>query len=144
MDIRPLHVGVSVADMDASIAWYREMLGFALLRREQAPPLKSEIAFLRNGDFEIELFRHEETRPLPGERRAPNTDIATQGTKHICFAAADFEGTVRALREKDADFALEPILMGEDRVCFIRDPSGVLIELMSVPAQPEKEKEQTQ
>jgi hypothetical protein len=27
------HTGVAVADMDASIAWWRDMLGFALMRR---------------------------------------------------------------------------------------------------------------
>ena len=37
MDIRPDHAGISVGDLEASIAWYRDMLGFELVRVVDIP-----------------------------------------------------------------------------------------------------------
>lgn len=130
MKLKPLHAGISVADMDESIRWYGDVLGFEFVRLDEVEQLGAKIAFLRHGDFEIELFEHRDRRPVPDDRRHPDTDMVTQGTKHIAFAVADFEDAVARLRQKGVDFAKEPFEMTGTPVCFIRDPSGTVIELI--------------
>lgn len=128
--LKPLHCGISVADMQASIDWYRSMLGFELVSRDQVDMLKCEVAFLKMGDFELELFCHRETIPLPPDRREPNKDIQTQGIKHVCYAVADVAALLEDLRSKGADIVFGPMEMEGTLIGFIRDNTGNLIEFM--------------
>lgn len=130
--LTPIHQGISVPDMDASVAWYREMFGFEPVSDEVVAPLGCRIVFLRLGSFELELFQYlgEDRKALPPERREPNEDIKTCGTKHVAYAVEDLRGLAAQLRAKGVDFAMEPFPMHEDLVCFIRDNSGILLELI--------------
>ena len=87
----PLHVGLSVSDVDASIQWYRDNLGFELIGRERVEHLGAEIATVKNGDFMLELFHYPGSVPLPPERRHPDTDIRAQGTKHLCRKGSEIK-----------------------------------------------------
>lgn len=69
---RPKHVGISVADLDKAINWYETVLGFKLRKREYNAGLRSQVAFMGNSGFEIELFMHDDSIALPQERRMPN------------------------------------------------------------------------
>jgi len=134
MPFAPLHVGLSVADIDESIGWYREHLGFEVVSREYIAPLKCDVCFLSNGIFAIELFRHDETVALPPERREPDSDIQTQGTKHICYACDDVASFVETLKRKGADVVFGPRKMNEDVIAYVRDNNGILIEFIQKPA----------
>ena len=128
--MKPLHCGISVADMQASVDWYTNMLGFKLKSRRKVDMLKCEVAFLGMGDFELELFCHQETIPLPPDRREPNKDIQTQGIKHVCYAVEDVSHLLDNLRKKGADIVFGPMEMEGTLVGFIRDNTGNLIEFM--------------
>lgn len=80
------HVGVSVPDIDASIAWYGKMFGLTLEMRQHLPLIPAEIAFLRRGALRIELFQVNGAATLPPDRREPNRDVRTHGTKHCAMA----------------------------------------------------------
>ncbi len=128
--LTPLHCGISVANMQESIDWYQNMLGFELVSRQQVEMLKCEVAFLKMGDFELELFCHRETIPLPADRREPNKDIQTQGIKHVCYAVENVAQLLEALRSKGADIVFGPLEMEGTLIGFIRDNTGNLIEFM--------------
>lgn len=49
--LEPLHAGISIANMQASIAWYEEVLDFQLMWCKDLHELKSKIAFLKNDFF---------------------------------------------------------------------------------------------
>lgn len=131
--LKPLHLGISVPDMDESIAWYNDILGFSLLSDNYIKPIKARVAFLKHREFSVELFEVEGARPLPEERREPNLDIQTHGTKHMAFAVKDIRKFVDHLKDKNVDIAMDIFPMEEDLVCFIRDNSGNLIELIQTP-----------
>jgi len=80
--LRPDHAGLSVGDLEASIAWYRDMLGFELVRVVDIPEAEDSgrVALIRNGDFILELFCLPGAASLPPERRHPATDLLTQGS----------------------------------------------------------------
>jgi methylmalonyl-CoA/ethylmalonyl-CoA epimerase len=131
-ELRFHHAGVSVPDLEASIAWYKKMLGFDLERRDSLPPLQAKVAFLRRGDLAFELFEVPGAAPLPEDRRVPNKDLLTHGNKHVAFAVKDVRAAVEELKERGADivFVLD---IGGGTVSFIRDNSGNLIELFQQP-----------
>ncbi len=130
---KPLHLGISVADINAAIAWYEEKLGFTLLFNKFIPIAHAKIAFLQHGDFELELFEVEGAKPLPEDRKTPNLDIQTHGTKHVAFSVPDMSAWAAALRAKDVDFAMEPRVIEGTPTCFIRDNSGNLLEFIERP-----------
>lgn len=127
--LEALHAGISVVNMDEAIVWYRKNLGFEVVSDAYIPPLKCRVVFISNGDFEIELFEHDEKKPIPDERLAPNSDIQTVGTKHIAFRVNNMESIKEEFLQNGVDIAHE-VRMGTDHVLFIRDNSGVLIEFI--------------
>lgn len=124
------HTALSVADLDASAAWYRQMLGFEEEEREYVPPAAAAVATLRRGELRLELFRPDQPLPMDPARSDPDRDPQTLGVKHLCLGTDDLEGLAASLREKGADVALGPVRKGSCTLYYIRDNTGNLIELM--------------
>jgi methylmalonyl-CoA/ethylmalonyl-CoA epimerase len=96
-DIAPHHVGISVPNLEESIAWYHEMLGFAVVRRmSQAANPEMDFALLQRGNCYIELFEVVGGKPMPAYRRDPTADLYIHGTKHIAFEVADARAAAEA------------------------------------------------
>ena len=129
MVYKALHVGISVGDMEESLAWYKKNLDFELVKDDYVPPLGARICFIRNGDFEIELFRSDSPKPIPEDRLVPNTDLQTIGTKHVAFEVPDMKALKEKFLANGVDIAHE-VMMEGNNVMFVRDNSGVLIEFI--------------
>jgi methylmalonyl-CoA/ethylmalonyl-CoA epimerase len=130
--LRPDHAGISVGDLDASIAWYRDMLGFELVRVVDIPDAEhaGKVALIRRDDFIVELFCVSGAAPLPAERRHPVTDICTLGVKHIAYAVPDIEALMRELKAKGVDVAWDTMVHDGLRCAFVRDNTGNLVEFV--------------
>lgn len=133
MDLRPDHAGISVGDLEASIAWYRDMLGFTLERIVEVPEDTGMVGIMRHGDFLLELFCIPGATALPDERRYPWTDIRTHGVKHIAYAVPDVEGLMDSLKEKGVDVVWEARVHDGDTCAFVRDNTGNLVEFVERP-----------
>jgi methylmalonyl-CoA/ethylmalonyl-CoA epimerase len=128
------HCGISVPDLEASIAWYYDMLGFSVEQRFALDAVPFKAAFLRRGDFRIELLEVAGAVPLPEERRYPNQDLRTHGTKHIAFAVQDVRAVFAELKQRGVDIAMDVFVVeGLGLGGFIRDNAGNLIELLEWP-----------
>jgi len=127
--LRAHHFGISVPDLAAALAWYRDMLGFVLEKQLSIPPIPAEVAFVRRGDFRIEIFEVGGAAPLPPDRRVPNLDLKTHGNKHLCFEVPDVPAAVARLRARGADIAFEVCIEGNP-TAFVRDCAGNLIEFL--------------
>lgn len=132
LELRHHHGAVSVPDLEASIEWYRQILGFELERRDYLPPVPADVAFLRRGDLRIELFQPAQAQSLPPERRLPDQDLRTHGTKHFAFAVRDIDAAASELRRRGADIVFVKH-MESASVLFLRDNAGNLIELYQQP-----------
>lgn len=128
--VKPLHVGVSVADMDESIKWYHDMLGFEQISRKYFEFLKAEIVFLKSGDFEIELFKYDNPVPLPEDRKFPNRDLQTMGIKHVAYEVEDVTRLLADLKARGVNVVMGPNPMEGTLMGFINDNSGNLIEFI--------------
>lgn len=126
------HVAISVADLDKSIAWYRDMLGFEeVIRMDQGVTAdKMTIGHIRRGNCYIELFQVEGSKPLPEYRRDPNADFKVQGLKHFALQVSDAKAAVKELKAKGVEIAFGPVDTPEICFVFIRDNSGNAFELI--------------
>lgn len=59
--LRPSLLVLSVGDLDASIAWYEDVLGFNEAERYDFPDDRMRMAFMKRGDFEPELIELADT-----------------------------------------------------------------------------------
>jgi methylmalonyl-CoA/ethylmalonyl-CoA epimerase len=133
--LRPDHAGISVGDLEASVAWYRDMLGFELMRVVDIPGAEKtgRVALIRNGDFVLELFSLREAKTLPQERRHPNTDLLTHGVKHVAYSVPDISALMRELKAKGVDLVWDITVHDGVRCAFVRDNTGNLVEFVERP-----------
>jgi methylmalonyl-CoA/ethylmalonyl-CoA epimerase len=131
------HAGVSVPDLEASIDWYRRVLGFEVVRRQRIESIPAEIAVLKHGAMHIELFQAEGAKALPPERREPDSDVRTHGNKHIAFGVADVDAFAQELRRRGADVVWVKHFPHGGANIFIRDNAGNLIEFLKAPQDPQ-------
>jgi methylmalonyl-CoA/ethylmalonyl-CoA epimerase len=126
------HAGISVPDLESSIAWYSTMLGFEVEARNNHPHPPAKVAFLRRGELRIELFEVVDASPLPEDRRIPDKDLCTHGNKHVAYAVKDVRAAANELKSRGVDvvFVLD---IAQVSVAFIRDNAGNLIELFQQP-----------
>ncbi|MCL5734793.1 MAG: VOC family protein [Actinobacteria bacterium] len=131
--LRPDHAGISVGDLETSIEWYREMLGFSLEAVVDVPEDTGKVALLRQGDFILELFCLPDASPLPEERRHPWTDIRTHGVKHVAYAVENVETLVTSLKQKGVDVVWDTRVHDGVTCAFVRDNTGNLVEFVERP-----------
>ena len=129
MALKPLHVGISVSDMEAALEWYKKNLDFELVKDDYVPPLGARICFIQSGDFQLELFKYDDPKPIPEDRLTPNSDLQTVGTKHVAFEVADMKALKEKFLANGVDIAHE-VMMEGNNVMFVRDNSGVIIEFI--------------
>jgi len=126
------HIGISVANLDESIAWYKEMLGFEeVMRMEQGATIKEmKIGHIKRGNCYIELFEVAGAKPLPEYRRDPNTDLRVHGLAHFGLQVDSVQEALKELKAKGVEVAMEPIDTPGVAFVFIRDNSGNTFELI--------------
>lgn len=129
-ELKHHHGGVSVPDLEASIAWHRDVLGFEVEERFEIPPAKAKVAMLRRGALRMEIFQVENAHPLPEDRRLPNKDLQTHGNKHLCFAIQSVAEVEKEFRAKGVDIVFVGGLKGKPPNIFIRDNFGNLVEFI--------------
>lgn len=126
------HGGVSVPDLDAAIAWYGDVLGFAVEKRFHIAAAGAEAAMVRKGPLRFEIFEVAGAAPLPEDRRHPPLDLRTHGNKHVAFRVNDLETFLAEMEGKAVDVAFV-VREAFGKGCFIRDCAGNLIEFVEEP-----------
>lgn len=129
------HVGLSVADLDAQIDWYRRAFGFAAVHPFEIPPVGIRGAFLLGpDDFSIELLeRRGSVHPTPGA--TPPDALLQQGWAHVCFRVDDVTVVFDHLVSVGAGVIAAPAESPEPGVAFafVTDPEGNFLELLDRP-----------
>jgi len=138
-DIR--HTGIVVGDLEASLYFYRDLLGFQVAKQmEEAGDYIDNILSLRNvkvttvkmtlpsGQM-VELLKY---HSHPAEQRV--REICEIGISHIAFTVGDLDVEYERLKGKGIQFNSLPQLSpdGYAKVAFCRAPEGTLIELVEV------------
>lgn len=133
------HCAISVPNMDETLRWYEEMLGFATISRSEIPGQGVKVAHMQGPGFLLEVFEAPDAAPLPEGRSHPNTDFRTHGHKHFSLSVRDARRFIKELTEKGVRSAFTAEVDGTYAV-FILDNSGNLIEIIEeYPLPPQKE-----
>ena len=130
------HVGVIVQDLEASIAWYREHLGFERLTDFSFPGAK--VAFIGRGTLKLEFFQIEGAAPMDDRRKQAEPNLTIGGINHFAIVVEDIDQALAELAARGVEqaYSLNAVPDGSgDRWTFIRDNEGMLIELFQ-PAKP--------
>ena len=129
LKLKPHHMAINVADIEASIRWYCDVLGFSVKRRNFIPTSTSQNALLNNDDFNIELFQHK--RIIQGSEDETTEPPGTEalGFRQMAFEVNDLPALTEMLKKKGVNITR---LRPDGTVLFIRDNSGNVLEF--VPA----------
>jgi catechol 2,3-dioxygenase-like lactoylglutathione lyase family enzyme len=122
---RGAFIALSVADLEASIAWYRDTLGLRLSSR----PVDSaavKVAILEGEGLLVELIQHADAAAMPAPASAPGQGIFKAG-----FFVSDFDAALARLRATGAQIAFGPYPAkdGQRANVIVRDNSGNLLQL---------------
>ncbi len=137
----PSHIGICVSDLDRSMRFYCEGLGFEVAERyeldsERLPGLDRSLEvradvvltsqIIERGDLRIELLAFHE----PGVIGSPSQRRNQLGLTHLCFYVENVDEAAERMLEHGA-FVLDSTRanLGTD-IVFLMDPDGVRIELM--------------
>jgi len=138
-DIR--HTGIVVIDLESSLRFYRDLLGFKIAKQmEESGDYIDNILSLRNvmvttvkmispsGQM-IELLKY---HSHPAEQR--KREVCEIGVSHIAFTVDDLDTEHKRLQNDGIQFNSLPQLSpdGYAKVAFCRAPEGTLIELVEV------------
>jgi catechol 2,3-dioxygenase-like lactoylglutathione lyase family enzyme len=145
------HVGITVSDVDRALGFYRDLLGLRVIAASTVAeaevaellgldsPVQLRIADLDSGDGRIiELLEYVQPR---GRRIAfESSDVATA---HIAFTVDDLAAVRERLLDAGATIvSRRPITISEPggsfdgAIClYVRDPDGVILELVQRPSE---------
>ncbi|MBI4201322.1 MAG: VOC family protein [Chloroflexi bacterium] len=136
------HSSFTVNDLERSVAFYRDVLGFNVetLFDAEGPAIQQitgfanahlRVAHLLLGGFRLELIQYLSPKGVV-------VDLATNsvGSAHIAFYADDMEATYRQMKAGGVRFKGAPIAAapGRPRVAYFLDPDGITLELSQAPS----------
>jgi catechol 2,3-dioxygenase-like lactoylglutathione lyase family enzyme len=139
------HVGFSVSSLDRSVAWYSTFLNCGPRLRKTwdvgymsevvgYPGCRMECAFWElPGGTVLELIEY--LAPSPGQ-----VDLETYnvGNAHLCLVSDDLDAEYTRLKDIAEFRSPAPVAIPYGpyeggRVCYLRDPDGISIQLIQLP-----------
>lgn len=139
------HTSFTVSDLDRSVRFFTEALGFELLHRGPRDPemiarvvgvagADIEVAYVQAPGHRLELIEYK----APADRSRVDSRPCDTGFAHIAFDVDDVDAALAAA----ADHGVKPVGSPQDlhtgpnkggRVVYTRDPDGVTVEFIQRP-----------
>ncbi|MBK6659674.1 MAG: lactoylglutathione lyase [Proteobacteria bacterium] len=124
--MRMLHTMLRVTKLDASLAFYTEVLGMKLLRRHDFPEGRFTLAFVGYGE--------EDSNTVLELTHNWDTDSYELGTAygHIALGVADVYAACEEIKKRGGRVVREagPMKGGTRVIAFVEDPDGYKVELV--------------
>ena len=142
MTYTPSHVGICVSDLDRSLEFYRDGLGFELADRfdldgTKTPDLLRSLEIddattvisqmIVNGPMKVELLHY----PGRTSRGTPSTSRGLRGLTHLSFIVEDVDEAAARLVEHGGTILTDTRSSVGVEIVFLTDPDGTRIELMT-------------
>lgn len=137
-------MGLPVSNLAASLAFYRDLLGFSVASDEleegpflstilRLPQARAHIVKLRvpgDGGFLVELLEYQS----PPSPRPSGLTVHTVGHAHLALTVRDLDAAYRRLVGEGVVFISAPAVSpsGRAKVAFCEDPDGYRLELVEM------------
>jgi lactoylglutathione lyase len=117
------HIHLRSPDPEATAAWFERMLGAQVIRSMVDGKPRID---LKLGGANVFIM------PVgPGDPVNPPPVTPYQGLDHFGLAVSGVDAVAAELKAKGAEFTMEPRTIRPGlRICFLRGPQGVSIELL--------------
>jgi glyoxylase I family protein len=141
------HTGITVSNLERSLAFWRDVLGFELSHRaHQTGELAAEItgvpgaeiliAVLKAPGHKIELLEYR----APADRKQLQPRPCDVGSVHVALTTDDLDAVLTTIAASGWKAAGQPQTLqtgpnAGKRVVYVRDPDGTTVELMQVAAE---------
>lgn len=136
------HIGVTVSDLSRSLSFYRDLLGFSIIKEmdefgehiDKFSGLQDidvrTVKMSANDGSMIELLYYR-SHPETNEENLTK-DITKVGCSHFALTVEDLPSLYSKMLEDNITVMCEPQYSpdGNVRLTFCRDPDGTLIELV--------------
>ena len=144
---RIYHVGLTVSDLERSIAFYRDVLGLEFqgeifMEGEETDKMfrrvncKARVAYL-NGSKAVEAPPVELIQFVNNEVKKVPSDLFTTSISEVCFYTDDIDSAYKQLVDNNVEclserqyFDFRADGFGESRAFYFRDPDGIILEMM--------------
>ena len=141
-----IHVGLTVSDLERSIKFYRDILGFKflgqiLMEGDQTDKLfcrkncKAKVAYLNGGKLTcppVELIEF-----ISEDKEKVKSDLFHTSISEICFITDDIDAEYLRLKNLGVEFLSEPCEFdftlygfGKSKAVYFKDPDGIILELI--------------
>jgi catechol 2,3-dioxygenase-like lactoylglutathione lyase family enzyme len=135
-DLDAHHYGITVADLDRAVAFYRDVLELDLLDRfsvggeafEAAVGVDGatgSFAHFDAGGTRVELVEYD-----PEGESVPDGRVHRPGATHLGLAVDDLDAFYAGLPDDVATLSRPRTTESGTRILFVRDPEGNLVELL--------------
>lgn len=124
--MRILHTMLRVGDLERSLAFYVDVLGMRLLRRQDYPEGKFTLAFVGYQDESVGAVLE-----LTHNWGTAHYDLGN-GYGHVALAVEDAYAACDAIKSRGGKVVREagPMQHGSTVIAFVEDPDGYKIELI--------------
>src|SRR5660398_108565 len=117
------HIGIITDDLQKSVEFYTDVLGFSISSKIEMDDVGFSATFVEKNGSKIELMGYRGEIP----KRSEGIEIKMGGSSipindHITFTVDDIGATTTELKEKGVEFGLEPIQGRRDENCFLQRP----------------------
>jgi glyoxylase I family protein len=141
------HIGICVSELERSVSFYRDALGFQELSRLQVKgPEPERLLNIAGGELQAVYLERDGTRiellhyPVAGHQQADTPRPMNKlGFTHLSLRVADLESVVADVAQNGgtnlADTRIDNDTWGSKAV-FVTDPDGLRIELLQAPGDP--------
>lgn len=117
------HVEIIPTDLDRTVAFYRDVLGFELTsRRDMDNPPMTELAYLEQSGTKVELIGVQD----PGD---PAVEKWSSGYRMVAIEVEDMEEALDHLADHGYEPTAGPLDLGSTVRAEIEDPDGLPVEL---------------
>ncbi len=139
------HTGITVANLDRSLAFWQDVLGFELSHRAHqtgdlareitgVPGAEISIAVLKAPGHKIELLEYH----APSDRKRADLRPCDVGSVHVALTVDNLDAVLSTIAASGWKAAGKPqtVKSGPNagkRVIYVRDPDGTTIEFMQPP-----------
>ena len=141
------HTGITVTNLERSLAFWRDVLGFELSHRaHQTGDLAAEITGVAGAEILIAVLKTPTGHKIelleylaPPDRKHVDPRPCDVGSVHVALTVDDLDAVLSAIASSGWKVAGKPqtLTTGPNagkRVVYVRDPDGATIEFMQPPA----------